>query len=134
MRDPAAGMTVKRLAAAACVCCLGLVLGSCSELSDGVADHWPHFAGGEPDNLPPRPGAPGYNKFIAHGQPTQGAESPVGKAQPAATAAIANPKPGGTDQAPTAFTAPQNQTSGAQQPPTVEKQRNNSNDVQGGLY
>jgi len=61
---------IKGLVAAFAVS-LGLVLGSCSPFAGTVADHWPHFAGGEPDGLPPRPGTPGYAAFIAHGQPSQ---------------------------------------------------------------
>ena len=49
---------------------LGLAAGlaSCSSFSGYVADHWPHWAGGMPADVPPRPGAPGYADFIAHGQ------------------------------------------------------------------
>jgi len=39
--------------------------GSCGTF---VADHWPHWAGGLPDGVPARQGAPGYAEFIAHGQ------------------------------------------------------------------
>jgi len=55
---------------------LGVTLGfaaglaSCSSFSGYVADHWPHWAGGMPADVPPRPGAPGYTDFIAHGQGT----------------------------------------------------------------
>jgi hypothetical protein len=69
----------KRCAAAAVVLCVGAMLGSCAggASEDGVsayvADHWPHWAGGMPSDVPPRPGAPGYNEFIAHGQADQNA-------------------------------------------------------------
>jgi hypothetical protein len=56
---------------------LGLTLGSCSSFSGYVADHWPRWAGGMPDDVPPRPGAPGYEEFIAHGQPGNVAAKPV---------------------------------------------------------
>jgi hypothetical protein len=72
-------MIVKRLRAAVPVLCLGLMLASCA---DFVADHWPHAAGGEPNGLPPRPGEPGYQQFIAHGQPDQNTGSVSGEAQP----------------------------------------------------
>jgi hypothetical protein len=75
-------MIVKRLRAAVPVLCLGLMLASCA---DFVADHWPHFAGGEPNGLPPRPGEPGYQQFIAHGQPNQNTGSVSGEAQPPST-------------------------------------------------
>jgi hypothetical protein len=56
---------------------LGLVLSSCSSFSGYVADHWPRWAGGMPDDVPPRPGAPGYEEFIAHGQPSNVAAKPA---------------------------------------------------------
>jgi len=70
-------MFFKCLPAAVLVVCLGLMLASCA---DFVANHWPHFAGGEPNGLPPRPGEPGYQQFIAHGQQNTGSVS--GEAQP----------------------------------------------------
>ena len=70
-------MIFKCLSAAVLVVCLGLMLASCANF---VADHWPHLAGGEPNGLPPRPGEPGYQQFIAHGQ--QGTGSVSGEAQP----------------------------------------------------
>jgi hypothetical protein len=124
-------MMIKRLVAVALVFGLGVALGSCSSFSDVVSDHWPHFAGGEPDGVPPRPGAPGYAAFIAHGQPQQ---SGAGDAQPAAAGATAtgtNPPPGGGGQVPTAFTEPPpNQQPGAQFAPAAA----HSNGDPGGLY
>ena len=61
-------MIVKRHIAVAILLTLGPVLGSCSGFAGTVADNWPHWAGGMPADVPPRPGAPGYNEFIAHGQ------------------------------------------------------------------
>jgi hypothetical protein len=58
-------MNPKRLFKTAILFGLGLSLASCGSF---VADHWPHWAGGLPDGVPPRPGAPGYAEFIAHGQ------------------------------------------------------------------
>jgi hypothetical protein len=83
-------MIFKCLRAAVSVVCLGLMLASCA---DFVANHWPHFAGGEPNGLPPRPGEPGYQQFIAHGQQSTGSVS--GEAQPPSSG---NPdaKTGGT--------------------------------------
>ena len=77
-------MTAKRLVAGLLACGLGLALNACASTSDFVADHWPHFAGGEPDDVPPRPGDPGYRKFISHGQSTQGAEAPAAGGPPPA--------------------------------------------------
>jgi hypothetical protein len=80
-------MTGKRLSAAVFALGLGLMLGSCSSFSDAVSDHWPHFAGGEPGGLPPRPGDPGYAQFIAHGQPSETTNSTAGNGQPVAAGA-----------------------------------------------
>src|ERR1700690_70566 len=82
-------MILKRYIAAAILFGLGLPLGSCGGASSGgftsyVADHWPRWAGGMPDDVPPRPGAPGYNEFISHGGADQDAAKSSG---PGATAA-----------------------------------------------
>jgi hypothetical protein len=61
-------MIPKRLFKTAILLGLGLNLASCGGF---VADHWPHWAGGMPADVPPRPGAPGYADFIAHGKPEQ---------------------------------------------------------------
>jgi hypothetical protein len=71
-----------RLAKAAIMLGLGLSLASCGGF---VADHWPHWAGGLPDAVPPRPGAPGYAEFIAHGQAKPEALSAAGPQQLAET-------------------------------------------------
>jgi len=57
--------------------CLSLALASCgSSFSGFVADHWPHWAGGLPADAPPRPGAPGYEEFIAHNNMAEEAAKP----------------------------------------------------------
>ena len=120
---------------------LGLILGSCGQTSDFVADYWPHFAGGEPTGVPPRPGDPGYAQFIAHGQPTDpadtyapngppavtgstvAAEPPLGSGQhpgPSPSAAPPAQRPAAADQAPAAVAGPPG-------PP-------DHNVIQGGLY
>ena len=71
--NPAGDMIVRRFIAAAIVLCLGSAVGACGQFSGYVADRWPHWAGGMPDDVPPRPGAPGYDEFVAHGQADQGA-------------------------------------------------------------
>src|SRR5947209_17180343 len=58
-------MAPRRLIAATTLLGFGLNLASCGGF---VADHWPHWAGGMPADVPPRPGAPGYADFVAHGQ------------------------------------------------------------------
>src|SRR5713101_5086860 len=74
-------MIPKRLFKTAILLGLGLNLASCGGF---VADHWPHWAGGMPADVPPRPGAPGYADFIAHGQAKPEQANPQ---QPAAAAA-----------------------------------------------
>jgi hypothetical protein len=78
-------MAPKRLITAAILLGFGLSLASCGGF---VADHWPHWAGGLPDDVPPRPGTAGYADFIAHGQPKPEAK-PEAKEEPTATAAAA---------------------------------------------
>jgi hypothetical protein len=80
-------MIFKRFTHGLIVLCLGSILGACSGFSGEVADHWPHWAGGEPNGLPPRPGTPGYDEYIAHKQQDSAA------AQPPVTAGNANPSP-----------------------------------------
>ena len=65
-----------RLVKAAIVLGLGLNLASCGGF---VADHWPHWAGGLPDGVPPRPGTAGYTEFVAHGQAKPEAVPAVGQ-------------------------------------------------------
>jgi hypothetical protein len=96
-------MIIKRLLAASAVLSLAMMLSACGGY---VADRWPHWAGGLPPDVPPRPGAPGYDDFIAHGEP----------AAPNAPAAGANAAPAvngatGTVAAPNAAaSAPQAKT------------------------
>src|SRR6516165_1743747 len=78
--------------------CLCLGLGGCAPLAGAVSDAWPTWAGGEPKDVPPRPGAPGYDEFIAHQQQHQAAST---------TGAVATSAPGSTAPgAPGANTAP----------------------------
>ena len=77
-------MMVKRFSVALLVLGLGLLLGSCGPVSGFTADHWPHWAGGMPDGIPPRPGTPGYDDYVAHRQ------AETAPAKPAAASATAN--------------------------------------------
>jgi len=114
---------------------LGLNLASCGGF---VADHWPHWAGGMPADVPPRPGAPGYADFIAHGQakPEQAKPEPAKQdvvnsanpQQPAAAAAQTS-----LEQSP----ATQRPLTSSAQIPSVTPQEDLSRDlgvVNGGLY
>jgi hypothetical protein len=128
-------MTLNRLVAASFALTLAVTLASCSPFSDFVSDNWPHFAGGEPDGLPPRPGTPGYAQFIAHGQPTESANSAAGFAQPPAaggTAAMTgSQKPAGTIQQSATLAGPPPQAPPA---PAEDRQGDDAGVVRGGLY
>lgn len=125
-------MKLKRYVAAALLFGSALVLTACGGT---VADMWPHWAGGEPAGLPPRPGQPGYEEFIAHGQPSQ---------NPAATAAAAQQAPGGTTAAiaeqksaaqPPGRAAPRpEENSEAEPAEAVEHPASDAGVVRGGLY
>src|ERR1700751_3386564 len=92
-------MAPRRLITAATLLGFGLNLASCGGF---VADHWPHWAGGLPADVPPRPGTPGYADFVAHGQPKPDAK-PENKQEPATKAAAAQ---SGAEQAPVAPGSP----------------------------
>jgi len=83
-------MIIKRPILTLAALCLGLVLGACtSQLAGSVADHWPHWAGGEPAGVPPRPGSPGYQDYIAHRQAEGALPAPAPAASESAAAAAA---------------------------------------------
>jgi hypothetical protein len=94
-----------------------LCLGSCASVSATVSDHWPTWAGGMPNDVPPRPGAPGYEEFLAHQQRQD--------------AAAASPSADGNTQA-TSIVASPNKMSG--RPPPAKQPAENSGAAQGGLY
>jgi hypothetical protein len=115
-------MIVKRVIATAIAICLGAGLGSCSSFSGYVSDHWPQWAGGMPDDVPPRLGEPGYQEFISHGQ---------ADATAAKTAA-------GVPQAAPVFAKTGAQSVSVQPTPSVAPAGNDAEDdpstVRGGLY
>jgi hypothetical protein len=100
-------MIVQRLCPVLIVLCLGSTLGSCGSVASFTSDHWPHWAGGEPNGIPPRPGEPGYDEYIAHQQSTPPPAKPAAAnvppaaqaALPAATAAPAASAPAEDDTA-----------------------------------
>jgi hypothetical protein len=136
----AAGMMIRRFIAAALLLGGASLLGACSSM----ADMWPHWAGGEPAGLPPRPGQPGYEQFIAHGEPNQNPpaapapqQAPVAQQAPAGTtAAIAERKSAAPEQKPPAFAEPQGQERNDAEPlpEPAEQPANDSGVVRGGLY
>jgi hypothetical protein len=95
--------TTKRLLTLTATLLLCAALGACSSFSGFVSDSWPTWAGGMPKDVPPRPGAPGYEEFIAHQQQHDAA------AAPGTTSTVATPgaAPGATvAAAPGAYPAP----------------------------
>ena len=133
-----AGTTRHRLmlTAALCVC---LALGGCSSLSGVVSDNWPTWAGGMPKDVPPRPGAPGYEEFIAHQQ-----EAPPNTAAGApgttpATTAVTTPAaaPGTTAAVPPPAAPPPARNANKQPQPPLPPAYARPDDrsaTQGGLY
>jgi hypothetical protein len=97
--SPVARMIVQRLCPVLIALCLGLALGSCGSVAGFTSDHWPHWAGGEPNGVPPRPGAPGYDEYIAHQQSNpppakaEAAGAPAAQGAPAAAAPVAETPP-----------------------------------------
>src|ERR1700677_2539738 len=59
---------IQRFFAPTLVLLTGLALGSCASVSSTVSDHLPTWAGGMPKDVPPRPGAPGYEEFLVDQQ------------------------------------------------------------------
>ena len=83
-----------------------LWLGACTPFAGAVSDAWPTWAGGMPKDVPPRPGAPGYEEFMAHQQhqdvaPPNAAANTA--AAPGTTAVVA---PAGTAPGTTAVAVP----------------------------
>jgi len=106
----------------------GLNLASCGGF---VADHWPHWAGGMPADVPPRPGAPGYAEFVAHGQAVPEAKQPpAAAAQGAVQPVAATEGPAASAPAP-AFAPPATPVRAAAPDSDVPQ---DSNVVNGGLY
>lgn len=160
--NPAAIMIVKRLVAPGIALWLGAVLGACSPFAGYVADNWPHWAGGLPPDAPPRPGAPGYDEFIAHGEPAQNttapaadagnatttgatpsaapaaaaASSPLGKAQSRKTQSGKNGKVhiGRVQSAPAQATAAQEREAPAPAEPVENPPAEDTSVIKGGLY
>jgi hypothetical protein len=142
-------MTVERFITAAIALGLALSLASCGGgASEGgfsayVADHWPHWAGGMPDDVPPRPGAPGYDEFVAHGQASQDAMKPAASGANTAAASAppvfqtTSPAPAVTAApvTPAAQVAPDAQAEPAPDAEAVPQPSSNDTSVmKGGLY
>lgn len=129
-------MRLKQCVAAALALGCALALGACSPFSSSIADMWPHWMGGEPSGLPPRPGQPGYEEFIAHGQSSQNpAAMPAAPQQGSGgtTATIAEQK--SAAQSP-ALAEPRPQENNQTEPAAaaVERPVSDTGVVRGGLY
>jgi hypothetical protein len=137
LSGPAANVNFRRALAVAVVLGLGAVQGSCGSFPGYVADHWPHWAGGMPDDVPPRPGAPGYDEFIAHGQtgPDAG-KSTAAAPQPIFSTAKPKSQPAATAAEPSAVTpAPAVPAQAVDMPtPTDDRRTEDPSIVKGGLY
>jgi hypothetical protein len=124
---------VVTLAATLVVC---LMLASCVSFSNFVSDTWPTWAGGMPKDVPPRPGAPGYDEFIAHQQGNNAAPAPGTAATPVTTNSL---PPMNAPAAPVATVAQQPMPAAATYPyaqsiPPPPRRPDDQAAVQGGLY
>jgi hypothetical protein len=112
-----------------------LALGGCSSFAGFVSDTWPTWAGGMPKDVPPRPGAPGYEEFISHQQ----RQDPAATTAPGAAAQAGAPAPGapgttGTTPAnPTAPNSAVNRAAPQQFPPAYARPDDRAT-TRGGLY
>jgi hypothetical protein len=120
---------IKRIWVSAALLFVGLALSSCSSFSGYVSDHWPTWAGGMPTDVPPRPGAPGYEEFISHQQ----ARDPAVPAPAVSQAASADAGPQ-TPPPATPVTAPLPPNANAQVMPAIDRPPSDQAAVQGGLY
>ena len=130
--------TTKRLfmlTAALCVC---LALGACSSFSGFVSDNWPTWAGGMPKDVPPRPGAPGYEEFIARQQQHEAAPNaaavPPGTAPGTTAAAAPATAPGTTAAVPPPAVAPPAGSANTPPLPPAYARPDDRSATQGGLY
>jgi hypothetical protein len=105
----------------------GSGVGNESQFSGYVADHWPRWAGGMPEDVPPRPGTPGYDEFIAHGQANP---DPAKPAAPTDKTASNNKTKPLARVAPAAAPAPPV----ASAEPDTDQPAEDSSVVKGGLY
>jgi hypothetical protein len=129
--------TTKRLFTLTAALCVCLTLGACSSFSGFVADTWPTWAGGMPKDVPPRPGAPGYEEFIAHQQRQDAANNAavVPGAAPGTTA-VATPAtaPGTTAAIPPPTVLPPAGSANTPPLPPAYARPDDRSATQGGLY
>lgn len=129
---------IKHLFASTMVLFVCLALGACTSFSNTVSDNWPTWLGGMPKDVPPRPGAPGYEEFLVHQQgkdttaTTAAAPAQPAQAAGAQTPPAAAPGQAAAPQAPRAVTP--GQSAGAPAPPAINRSPGDQAAVQGGLY
>jgi hypothetical protein len=129
--------TTKRLFTLTAALGVCLTLGACGSFSGFVADTWPTWAGGMPKDVPPRPGAPGYEEFIAHQQRQDAAPNAaaVPGAAPGATAVAAPATaPGTTAAVPPPAVPPAAGGPHAPPLPPAYARPDDRSTTQGGLY
>ena len=124
---------IKRSFAPAVILSVGLAVGACTPFANTVSDYWPTWAGGMPKDVPPRPGAPGYDEFLLRQQGKDVAPSaaPSGNANAQAAVPAAPPTNANAQVMPSA--APSGNAN-AQAAPAGTPPRNDQAAVQGGLY
>jgi len=113
-----------------------LALGGCSSVAGFVSDTVPTWAGGMPKDVPPRPGAPGYEEFIAHQQRQDAAAGAAPAGTPAQAGATAPATTGATPGTAVAAPAANPVTSRAapQQFPPAYAPPDDRATTRGGLY
>jgi hypothetical protein len=123
---------IKPISAPTTVLALCLALGGCTSFAGAVADHWPTWAGGMPNDVPPRPGAPGYEEFIAH----QNGKEAAAASAAAATSGGTTPPPAVTPVAATMPPAPPTvgSVNTPPMPPAYRRIEDDQSAVHGGLY
>jgi hypothetical protein len=123
----------RRLAATALLgVCLGL--GACSSVAGVVTDNVPTWAGGMPKDVPPRPGAPGYEEFISHQQRQDAAATGAAPAGAPGQAAAAPAATGTTPAATAPATNPMASRPAPQQLPPAYARPDDPRPTNGGLY
>jgi hypothetical protein len=110
---------IKPPLAATLIISVGLAVGACAPFANTVSDYWPTWAGGMPRDVPPRPGAPGYDEFLLR-QQGKDVTPPAG--------------PSGSAEAQVAPSATPVGTASAQAAVPASPPRNDQAAVQGGLY
>jgi hypothetical protein len=120
---------VARFLAPVLILCASLALASCSSFSGYVSDHWPMWAGGMPNDVPPRPGAPGYEEFISHQQARDEAAANAAAAKQGATPAVGTAPAGAPPPRPLT-----DNTGNLPAMPPGAQRVNDQSAVQGGLY